>query len=88
MYVAITLQDLFLIISTVEGVKERMKFEEAVSQPKGVSAQDLHAHASSRRRKGSFLCFVISTFVLNALVQARLSCLQNMTSFRQAWHSW
>jgi len=42
------------VTKLVEGVKERLKFEEASSQSKINSVANLHLPPSSRRRKGMF----------------------------------
>lgn len=49
-------------ISTVEGVRERKKFEQASGQSQKASVQNLHLPPSSRRRRGMyhFLVYVLS----------------------------
>jgi division protein 1 len=50
-----------LEFSTVEGVRERKKFEQASGQSQKTSVQNLHLPPSSRRRRGMyhFLVYVL-----------------------------
>lgn len=48
---------LIITFTVVEGVKERMKFEQAASRPTDHPVQNLHLPPSSRRRKGEVLPF-------------------------------
>ena len=45
---------IFADITLVEGVKERLEFEESSGRPQKTASQPLHLPPSSRRRKGTF----------------------------------